>query len=282
LPVIAREESCSILANLINGFARISKIGRKNGDEQGTNSFESIGHIDQAAKQGGIAMSDKDAIFMELPIKQVVLVTRLRVRMRIDDDTCKAYAALMAEGASFSPLKVVRLPDNTYVLADGWHRLEAYRLNGQTEVSCEIIEGDFSKAILIACTANATHPRHLRNEDKRQAVEMLLMDPEYNDPDVWSDRAIARNLGVSHVFVGNIRERMYPAIGEERSRAREQKRLERETEIARRSQERNSILDHDDVPAGFPPFVLVKRKSRNGFPGDQRRGRGGKNTKKGK
>ena len=53
----------------------------------------------------------------------------------------------------------------------------------------------------------ASHPVSYRsNAEKREAVLKILRDPNWSQ---WSDGMIARHLGVSQPFVGNVR-RSFP------------------------------------------------------------------------
>ena len=94
-----------------------------------------------------------------------------------------------------------------YWLADGFHRVRAKEKIGAKEVSAEVIPGQLRDAILHSVGANAAHGLRRTNADKYRAVERLLRDREWRK---WSNREISRRCGVSHAFVGQVRNIMYP------------------------------------------------------------------------
>lgn len=88
-------------------------------------------------------------------------------------------------------------------LADGFHRLHAYRKAGKASIPADIRTGTSREAILFSLGANGTHGLRRSNADKRKAVQTLLTDPEWSE---WSDRKIAEACGVSNTFVSNLRK----------------------------------------------------------------------------
>jgi hypothetical protein len=138
----------------------------------------------------------------------------LQARVRLDPETVDAYVEALERGVRFPPLVVFyprpeegRPPDEFewYFLADGFHRLEAYKRVGRKLVEVEVhqVDGDARRsALLYAVGANDTHGLRRTNADKRHAVKMLLEDPEWEN---WADRKIGRQVGVTHPFVASIR-----------------------------------------------------------------------------
>src|SRR4051812_21458719 len=66
-------------------------------------------------------------------------------------------------------------------------------------------------AILYAVGANASHGLKRTNRDKRNAMMLLLKDPEWS---AWSDWEISRICAVTHPFVGKIRASLVTVTSE--------------------------------------------------------------------
>ena len=133
---------------------------------------------------------------MKLKINE--LNTKLQTRAATNREVVEEYAELMKSGKTFPNPKVfcektkeaevgscsrtmefvnsaVGLGPTTtakYYLVDGFHRVEAMKLNGATEVEAEVVYGDFAAALSYALKANAEHGLRRTNEDKRRALEM--------------------------------------------------------------------------------------------------------------
>src|SRR5207244_1874771 len=86
---------------------------------------------------------------------------------------------------------------------DGFHRLEAARLVGCTELGADVRQGTQRDAVLYSVGANAQHGLRRTNADKRRAVETLLRDEEWRR---WSDSEIARRCSVNHHLVAEMRQ----------------------------------------------------------------------------
>jgi len=122
-------------------------------------------------------------------------------RVGIHDDTVSDYAEVIREGGKLPPV-VVFFDGSDHWLADGFHRLHAYRAAGKASIPADVREGMRSDAALFAAGANATHGQRRTNADKRRAVEMVLANPKAAG---WSDRQIADHCGVGHPFVAAVR-----------------------------------------------------------------------------
>lgn len=118
-------------------------------------------------------------------------------RDKIDDEVVHRYVEALKAGATFPPI-VVYYDGEDYWLADGFHRLKAYRELKRRKVAVEIHQGSRREAILHAVGANAEHGLPRTREDVRRAIDTLLRDPEWSQ---WSDREIARWCKTSHPTV---------------------------------------------------------------------------------
>jgi site-specific DNA-methyltransferase (adenine-specific) len=127
----------------------------------------------------------------------------LSCRIReIRQDGLDELSERLAAGDTFPPISVFVDSNGVHRVVDGFHRVEVYRLAGITDLDCDVRSGNARAAFLAAIGANRGHGFHRSNEDKRRAVLALLTDPEWT---LWSNRVIAKVVGVSHTFVSNLR-----------------------------------------------------------------------------
>lgn len=144
---------------------------------------------------------------MKIKISEIIADPKLQSRQGMDSAVVAEYAEAMRGGAVFPPIVVFAAADIvwSYVLADGFHRHAATVEAGFSEIEAEVRIGGRREALLYSLGANASHGLRRTNEDKRKAVETLLLDPEWAK---WSDREIARHANVSAPMVGKIRSEM--------------------------------------------------------------------------
>ena len=139
--------------------------------------------------------------FYTLPLAQICLNDQVQQRVALDPEKVVEYSQLYRDGHDLGPL-VVFTDGQTYLLADGFHRVQAAALAALLEVPVVVHDGTLREAILYATSCNL-HGQPLTNADKRKRVQTLLADPEWAQ---WSDNSIARHCGVAHSFVSKIRE----------------------------------------------------------------------------
>jgi len=137
-----------------------------------------------------------------IEISKVRLDGGTQSRAAIHEDTVAEYAAAMRDTAAVFPPIIVYFDGTDHWLADGFHRLEAWRQIGRTEVPAEIRQGDRRLAILHSVAANSAHGLRRTNADKRRAVLCLLEDAEWSQ---WSNREIARRCAVDDHLVADVR-----------------------------------------------------------------------------
>ena len=140
-----------------------------------------------------------------------LLLTAIRLdggtqaRIRIDEKVYEEYAMKMKEGSVFPPIVVFKDPDDQIWLGDGFHRYHAHKINGETEIECEIKQGSQRDAKLYSWSANKNRGLQMTWEDNRKVILEMLEDPECAK---WSDSEIARHVGVSKMTVGRIRKKL--------------------------------------------------------------------------
>lgn len=136
-----------------------------------------------------------------IKISDLILSEEVQSRVSLDESVINEYAEAMKNGDEFPPIDIYRDGDDNYV-ADGFHRIKGAIKAGLAEFKAKIKEGTIRDAILHSVSANSTHGLRRTNLDKRNAVEKLLIDPEWQ---LWSDRKIADKCAVSNTFVAKVR-----------------------------------------------------------------------------
>lgn len=187
-----------------------------------------------------------------IPLSQIRRDGGTQTRALLNYQTTQEYIGAMLEGAIFPPI-VVFYDGTDYWLADGFHRVEAARQAGITELAATVATGTQRDAVLHAAGANSTHGLQRTIADKRRAVELLLRDSEWGQ---WSDREIAKRCHVSHTFVASMRphsgnvatERLYthPKSGETAVFKPHSKQIEEEFVNLVKDE---TAVSNDDLPA---------------------------------
>jgi hypothetical protein len=140
----------------------------------------------------------------QIEIARILIKETIQQRVQLNKNVINEYAEEIKAEAIFPPLTVFD-DEGNFILADGWHRYEAYKLAGIDVVAADIINGGERDAILYAVGANAEHGLQRNNADKRFAVKTMLKDEEWGQ---WSDGEIARRTRVSQTFVSKVRREL--------------------------------------------------------------------------
>jgi len=142
------------------------------------------------------------SLIKELDIKSIRTDGGTQPRVRLYEDTVAEYREAMEAGAKFPPVTVFHDGSN-YWLADGFHRFHACLQSGRKEIPANVNQGARRDAVLYSAGANGDHGLRRTNEDKRNAVMVLLNDEEWGK---WSGSEIARKCAVHNTFVNRIRK----------------------------------------------------------------------------
>jgi protein gp37 len=142
------------------------------------------------------------AQFLELSL--IIRDPEIQPRALMNHDTIVQYAEDMVAGIEFPAVVVYHdRKRNEYWLSQGFHRCAAAESADLETIFAEVREGTREDAMWDAAGSNREHDKSgLRrsNLDKRRAVRMaLLARPKL------SDRGIAKQVGVHHQIVGNVR-----------------------------------------------------------------------------
>lgn len=127
-----------------------------------------------------------------------------QIRAALDEDTVTEYAEAYRAKTALPALRIFFDGTDNW-LVDGFHRVEAAQRAGLKRLPANIENGDRRSAILAACGANKEHGLRRSNADKHRSVETMLRDAEWSG---WPDRRIARQCGVSHPMVSEVRAKM--------------------------------------------------------------------------
>jgi uncharacterized ParB-like nuclease family protein len=134
--------------------------------------------------------------------KESIQTKGMQVRAHLCEETVQEYVEAMAAGAKFPPVIVFHDGTN-YWLADGFHRLEAWKRNGVENVKAEVKEGTRIDALKFAFSANNSHGLRMSNEDKRKVVLIVYENRvALGLGEVPSANSVAEMCGVHHSFAG--------------------------------------------------------------------------------
>ena len=122
-------------------------------------------------------------------------------RAGINPVTVDEYTSAIQAGSQFPPIEVFR-HGGDYWLADGAHRIAAYRKARVSTVRAKVYQGGYRAALRRSFIANVKHGLRRTNADKVHTVSLVLADKEWSG---LSSRQIAKMCGVSHPFVNRLR-----------------------------------------------------------------------------
>jgi len=170
-------------------------------------------------------------------------------RAGLDMDVVMDYADQMENGAHFPPI-IVFYDGTTYWLADGFHRLEARRQGGMTNIAADIRQGDRRDALRYSLGANDKHGLPRNAQDYRRAYQCAV-DNDLCKPD---DTAAVQKLL-------NCSRRWSQTLTRE---AREQAKSERDrkiTELAAEGKTQREIAAEVSVDVATVNRSVAKRNS---------------------
>ncbi|MEW1865025.1 ParB N-terminal domain-containing protein [Streptomyces sp. NBC_00669] len=111
--------------------------------------------------------------------------------------------------AASNPLPPIIVHRPTMRVIDGFHRLRAARLRGDTTIAARFFEGDESAAFVLAVQLNVTHGLPLALADRQRAAERIIDSHPH-----WSDRRVATVTGIAPGTVSEIRRRLAPGTAD--------------------------------------------------------------------
>ena len=138
----------------------------------------------------------------QVPIAKLVTDAGTQIRQELNDATISEYAEALEEGARFPPVVIFRAK-GADLLADGFHRIQAYRRAGRSEIEADVYQGGRDEALWFALGANRAHGQRLSGGDKRRAIEIAYQAW----PDISQVR-IAAQVGCTPPYVGQVRAQL--------------------------------------------------------------------------
>ncbi|MFI1416136.1 ParB/RepB/Spo0J family partition protein [Streptomyces sp. NPDC020707] len=102
-----------------------------------------------------------------------------------------------------NPLPPITVHRPMMRVIDGYHRLKAARLRGESRIVARFFDGDETAAFVLAVRLNVRHGLPLALADRKRAAERIVA----SDPQ-WSDRRVASVTGIASGTVGDIRKRV--------------------------------------------------------------------------
>ncbi|MFD7132149.1 streptomycin biosynthesis protein [Streptomyces sp. NPDC059894] len=122
--------------------------------------------------------------------------------------------------AAQNPLPPITVHRPTMRVIDGYHRLKAARLRGESTIAARFFDGDEAEAFVLAVKLNVTHGLPLALADRKRAAERIIVSHPQ-----WSDRRVASVTGIAPGTVGDIRKRAVQGAGPEGRRLGQDGRL---------------------------------------------------------
>jgi hypothetical protein len=144
-----------------------------------------------------------------VPLKDITIDEGVQARFKLDEKRVVLFAAIHSDspkrtGQRLLPVTLIKTPDGTVILADGFTRVAAAK---RAELG----------AILVSIEENAKHGSPLTLEERRHAAERLLEDSEWRK---LSDRELGRRCGLDNKTVSKLRCSTAPATAGERRTVR--------------------------------------------------------------
>lgn len=172
----------------------MSKRNRQRGERSALQSPNADLHtVTDAIFGDGLPMMDS-SYPQTIPLVDVISDDSIQVRvMGLDQAWVKTLCELIENGAEIEPIEVYQ-QEEQYVLADGFHRVEAYRRMERSEIQAYVRSGGYAGALNRAEEANLQHGLQLTLEDKKHILfRRLGRKHEWMNQ---SYRQIAAQLGV--------------------------------------------------------------------------------------
>jgi len=129
--------------------------------------------IESAIAMFGVPSARLELIPMSEVDEKASLANQARFEP-IDWDQVRTYKHMLLAGAKFPPIIVWRKPNGRYVIVDGNHRFQTYKLTGDDPIVGYVIDGiDMLQFQDMAAAMNAYNGRRLSHEEsKRHAVNL--------------------------------------------------------------------------------------------------------------
>lgn len=149
-----------------------------------------------------------------LDIADIVTRSDWQVRAQIDPGIVRSYATVTRTGGTLPPIQVARINGALY-LVDGWHRLEAAKLNGEAFICAEVADMSEEEAQWAAARANLSHGLPLKPREVRTVFRAYVRSRQHRDGRRFkSYREIAADHAnrVGHTTIRNWMRQDFPSV----------------------------------------------------------------------
>ena len=143
-----------------------------------------------------------------MKLNQLTIDGGTQSRVKIIQEAVDEYAESLKNGARFPPV-LAYYDGIKYYLTDGFHRFFAHQKAGLRDIDVQVVNGTLRDAILRSFSVNAENGRHRTNKDKRNAVQAMLDDFEWQ---FWNNSEIAKACRVSETLVISMRGGAKPEV----------------------------------------------------------------------
>lgn len=127
---------------------------------------------------------------MKIPLSKIVINPEVVARARIDEEHVQFLVKSLSTDGQLQPILVRPLPDGSYELLDGLHRVEAARRLGWKDIEALVLSVDDVEARFLALKANIAR-KSLEPVEEGEAVYRIMV--KYN----LTEKEVAERLGTS-------------------------------------------------------------------------------------
>jgi hypothetical protein len=154
-----------------------------------------------------------EVIFTELSIAEIVRDPQFQMRNKLDASAVKRYSDQYKLDKDMPPVKVARV-DETFLLVDGWHRLQALENLGRHLVEVEVHPATRKEALWMAAQANLEHGVPLKSAELRQVFRAYVKAGNHRTPKgrYKTYRDIAGEVGKSVGTIYGWMRRDFPRV----------------------------------------------------------------------
>lgn len=194
-----------------------------------------------------------------VPLSRITEDHSLQVRGSLTLSRVREMESFYAENGPFDPLDLFyQDPINAetkFYVADGFHRLAAYRSKGVEKIPCNLRQGSHADAVKFALRKNGHHGTPMTNPEKRAAAAIAVLDPEIA---MLTDVAIARMIGCSASLVASARRGESPQAATAAKKAPGKKRAAKAKEEPPKAKEPETKRETET--SGNPREVTVRER----------------------
>jgi uncharacterized ParB-like nuclease family protein len=143
-----------------------------------------------------------------LALGDIQALEEIQLRESITRAVVAEYATLYREAAETDPLPPIDVFDTgekPYILSDGFHRLEAAKAAGRTDLRCHVYQGSKEDARRHGALANLKRGLVYTWYERHQILERFVTDPQMRER---SNRDLAQLLSLSNVTVMRAKHRV--------------------------------------------------------------------------